>query len=131
MDHWIEHGETRVGTLIGLCWFHHACHHQGAYEIRLDESGHVAFEGTHGDRPSDWTPPGGRVDDLLADLAQRGIEIDPATTVPDWYGDQLDVHLSAWILSGQGPAHADGYAEGHDPREGWSGATDDPVPCMA
>jgi hypothetical protein len=128
VDHWIDGGETGVGNLIGLCWFHHARHHQGAYDIRLDASGQVVLEGTHGDRLSDWTPPGGSLHELLADLAQRGIEVDPGTSVPDWYGDPLDVHLSTWILTGRGPAHPDGYAEGHDPREGWRGATcEDPV----
>lgn len=122
--HWADRGGTELSNLLGLCWFHHDRHHQGGFEVERSDDGTLTFTLTDGRTLTDWSPPDASLDELLADLAQRDIEIGSRTAVADWAGDPLDLELATWILATRGDPHPDGHAEGHDPREGWIGATE-------
>jgi hypothetical protein len=43
VDHWVDGGETTVGNLLLLCWFHHRLLHEGGYRIRRDYRGEYYF----------------------------------------------------------------------------------------
>jgi hypothetical protein len=99
--HHVEHhargGETCLANLIGLCWFHHHCVHEGGYGLELDEAGEPQFSRPDG-TPIDPAPAYRAVDQAAPSIeelnAEAGLRITAETCGSLWAGDLLDLSLA-------------------------------------
>ncbi|MDQ1430295.1 MAG: hypothetical protein QOF40_897 [Actinomycetota bacterium] len=96
--HHIHHrargGSNELDNLVELCWFHHRLVHEGGWKIRLDTNGNVVVTNPAGNVIPSLEPVAVKADGI--DGIERrnqaaGIAIDPATVMPRWYGDPLDL----------------------------------------
>lgn len=90
IEHWVrDGGETKLSNLCLLCRAHHRAVHEYGYRIELDGD-NIAFyrpDGTPIAAPEPLTSHPDAVVDLNRKL---GLEIDPETSVPEWFGDKWD-----------------------------------------
>jgi hypothetical protein len=42
-EHWIDGGETNLGNVTLLCWYHHRLHHEGGYSLEKEADGALRF----------------------------------------------------------------------------------------
>jgi 5-methylcytosine-specific restriction endonuclease McrA len=93
--HHIHHrargGSHELENLVELCWFHHRLVHEGGWKIRFDVTGNVVVT-----NPAGNVIPSLKVASVPAGGIERrnqaaGIDIDPSTVTPRWYGDPLDL----------------------------------------
>lgn len=85
-------GTNEMGNLLQLCWFHHRLVHEGGWGLRLDAAGAVFATKPTGDvlpRCREHRIVDG--DSIEGRNREHGIEIDPMTCYPNWYGEPLDL----------------------------------------
>ena len=94
-----EHGGANTAhNLVTLCWFHHRLVHEGGWTLTVESTGRGAAPvllaiTPDGNRlpmapPPDADLADGGIERLNQEL---GIDIDATTTIPQWYGDRLDL----------------------------------------
>ncbi|MGI9118525.1 MAG: DUF222 domain-containing protein [Acidimicrobiales bacterium] len=94
--HWAQGGETSLANTCLLCRAHHRALHEGGY--RMEASGDASDPWVFY-RPDGTvvpaTPPPLPVSDHTAVVHQNEqLDIGPATAIPGWYGEHLDVGLA-------------------------------------
>ena len=95
ITHWADGGETKMDNLVLLCRHHHRLVHEGGYAVRMMPGG------------AEFTDPAGRIIDPAPDTRFRGnvfalklqnrkngLEIDPDTPIPRWYGESMDYGMA-------------------------------------
>ena len=103
VEHWADGGETRLLNLTLLCRFHHrAVHEQGFQVVAGDADGQFRFLRPDGE-PLPAEPPvsswqGAPLAPTGTRLAAAGINIDPHTATPDWYGESLSLTAALDVL---------------------------------
>jgi len=97
VQHWTHGGETELPNLIELCAFHHRLVHEGGWTVEFDGVRIVTFVQPDGTRVDDACRAAGSAEpfapDLETQVAERGVEITPATLISKWYGEPLDLGL--------------------------------------
>ena len=106
--HWADGGETRLDNLVTLYRHHHRLIHEGAFTVERTVRGAFLFYDPRG-----FVVPAtaerrsrGNVQSLFDANVELGIEIDPQTTIPDWYGERPDYDHIVWVMH-QHPADAE------------------------
>jgi hypothetical protein len=92
---WIHGGPTSLDNLISLCTYHHRLIHQAGYTITTPAPGQFTFHRPGGD-PIPGSPPLPAPSHQLHET--HDAEITPATIVPAWYGERLDLDFALTIL---------------------------------
>ena len=88
IQHWINGGRTSLKNLISLCKYHHMLIHQRGYLIASAPGGAFTFHRPDGTvLPSSPAPPD--IDGTINDCHDAGIT--PATIIPAWYGERLNL----------------------------------------
>ena len=88
IQHWINGGRTSLKNLIGLCKYHHMLVHQRGYLIASAPGGAFTFHRPDGTLiPASPAPPD--LDGTIQDCHDAAIT--PATIIPAWYGERLDL----------------------------------------
>jgi hypothetical protein len=94
--HWADGGETSMNNLILLCRHHHRLVHEGGFGIEKQSCRETVFTAPNGNT----IPAGpekrsrGNVFRLVRQNTRNGLQITPETTIPRWYGDQMDDDLA-------------------------------------
>ena len=95
VEHWADGGATKLDNLVLLCRRHHRAVHEEGFGLTLDIDGQPRFTRPDGGALSMVPFPAAWTGDPLAltdtRLAQNGIQIDSATSLPNWYGEHLDL----------------------------------------
>ncbi len=107
IHHWADGGETRLDNLVFLCRHHHRLIHEGGFSITRSDGATpvLRFCDPHG-KPVPSTAEirfRGNVESLFQTHAERGIDIDPDTTVPEWFGERPDYDHILWLLRPEYP----------------------------
>jgi hypothetical protein len=90
--HRAKGGGNEMTNLVELCWFHHRLVHEGGWNVRLESSGNVLAMRPNGNvLPCPKSPKGCPADAIERSNRQLGLQIDPTTSIPLWYGDRLDL----------------------------------------
>ena len=93
--HHIHHrahgGSNALENLVELCWFHHRLVHEGGWKLRLDHDSKVVVTNPAGNVIPSLEPIGVSPGGIERRNRSTGIEINPTTTMPRWYGDPLDL----------------------------------------
>ncbi len=116
--HWSQGGETSLSNLVSLCRRHHRAVHEGGYAV--EPTGNAAqpwaFRRPDGTflSPAPPTLPPTTHDALRRRHAALGLEISPATAVPGWYGERLDLGLALDALHGREGSAAGGGRPGRE-----------------
>ncbi len=95
VEHWADGGATKLENLVLLCRRHHRAVHEEGFGLALDAEGQPLFT-QPGGAPLPMVPatPVWTGDPLAptdAKLAEDGIDIDSDTSIPNWYGERLDL----------------------------------------
>ena len=109
--HWSRGGETSLANLVSLCRRHHRAVHEGGYAVEPtgDPTQPWGFlrrpDGTALSPAAPALPPTTH-DAIKRCHAALGLDIGPATSVPGWYGERLDLGLAVDALLGSEEAAA-------------------------
>jgi hypothetical protein len=107
IQHWINGGRTSLKNLISLCKYHHMLIHQRGYLIASVPGGAFTFHRPDGTLlPSSPARPD--LDGTIHDCHDAAIT--PATIIPAWYGERLDLDYAIHACF----AHADYQARQRD-----------------
>ncbi|MGI9121059.1 MAG: DUF222 domain-containing protein [Acidimicrobiales bacterium] len=94
--HWAQGGETSLANTCLLCRAHHRALHEGGYRMEAGFDGAnpwVFFRPDGTVVPA--TPPPLPASDPTAVVGHNAeLDIGPATAIPGWYGEHLDVGLA-------------------------------------
>jgi hypothetical protein len=115
--HWINGGKTSLDNIISLCKYHHMLIHQRGYLIATTPEGTFTFYHPDGTLiPSSPALPDtdGSIDGC------HDADITPATIIPAWYGERLDLDYAIATCFANAEYHA--RHPGHDDRQ-----ADDPA----
>jgi hypothetical protein len=79
--HWAKGGDTSLGNLVLLCFYHHRLVHEGGYTLEQAEEGELRFRNRYGVlRPSvPRSPPQGSSERLVALNESSGLAMDAKT----------------------------------------------------
>ncbi len=96
--HWSQGGETSLSNVLSLCRGHHRAVHEGGYAVEPtgDPAHPWMFRQPDGTAlppappPLPATTPGA----VLRRNETLGLDIGPATAIPSWYGERLDLGLA-------------------------------------
>jgi len=104
IQHWAQGGETRLSNLVLLCRFHHRQVHEGGVHVQVLDDGALRFTVKEGRsfaspvparraaehcRPNEHATRGNWAQ-IVADLSESGVAIDPCTAVTRWRGERMD-----------------------------------------
>jgi hypothetical protein len=92
---WMDGGVTSLDNLISLCRYHHTLIHRCGYGIAVRGPGVFTFLRPDG-KPIPDSPPLPDPDGQLSDA--HDAEITPATIVPPWYGERLNLDYAISVL---------------------------------
>ena len=93
--HWADGGATTLEHLVLLCRRHHRAVHEEGFGLTLDAKGEPRFT-----QPNGWPLPmvpaapawtGDPLAPTNGKLARNGIVIDSTTSLPNWFGEGLDL----------------------------------------
>ncbi len=95
MIHHAHGGETSLRDVVGLCWFHHRCVHEGGWSIEATDD---RFRFRQPDGTVIEPVPQAPIDPTDGGIRRRnhdrGLEIAADTVTTNWCGDPLDVPLA-------------------------------------
>ncbi len=94
--HWSRGGPTALHNLVLLCRRHHRLTHEGGFGLLAD--GHGSFTFTRPDCSPITEVPVPVGGDATAVQTLHDATITPMTTVPDWYGDTLQLDYTVELL---------------------------------
>ncbi len=100
LTHRAKGGSNEHVNLLELCWHHHRLVHEGGWNIKVDQRGHVLAIRPNGNVLREPPPtPNTDVRKVTDDNTAYGIAITPDTCIPRWYGDKLDLdHIITGLL---------------------------------
>ena len=96
IKHWANDGETKLGNLITLCYFHHRLVHEGGWDVQVLDDGAFRFLKPDGEAFGDYAPMSGNRTELLSFLpitTQHSL-----VTPAQWCGDKMDYGLAVQLL---------------------------------
>jgi len=100
IQHWADGGETSMDNLVLLCRTHHRLVHEAGYGVQM-----LAGQGAVFSLPSGKTIPQGHemrsrgnVVAIRSLNRKNGLKITPNTSIPEWYGDQMDHGMAVDML---------------------------------
>jgi hypothetical protein len=96
VEHWANGGETKLGNLITLCYFHHRLVHEGGWDVQVLDDGVFRFLKPNGEMVGRYTPTSGRQEDLLSFLPVTSHQ--SLVTPAQWRGDKMDYDLAVQVL---------------------------------
>ena len=103
IQHWINGGRTSLKNLISLCPYHHMLIHQRGYLIASGPADAFTFHRPDGTPlPASPAPPG--LNGTINDCHDAGIT--PATIIPAWYGERLDLDYAIHACFAHAAYHA-------------------------
>jgi len=91
VEHWANGGETKLGNLVTLCYFHHRLVHEGGWNVQVLDDGAFRF----------LNPNGEALDTSIS--ANAGSDVSRVTCHGSrfparWRGDRMDYDLAVQIL---------------------------------
>ncbi len=103
IQHWINGGRTSLKNLISLCPYHHMLIHQRGYLIASGPADAFTFHRPDGTLlPASPAPPD--LDGTINDCHDAAIT--PATIIPAWYGERLDLDYAIHACFANAAYHA-------------------------
>ena len=103
IQHWINGGRTSLKNLISLCKYHHMLIHQRGYLIASAPGGAFTFHRPDGTLlPASPAPPD--LDGTINDCHDAAVT--PATIIPAWYGERLDLDYAIHACFANAGYHA-------------------------
>jgi hypothetical protein len=83
-----------------LCPQHHRAVHEGGWSITGDPDGALTFHGPSGEVVNETPPalPNAEPGDLERGHAQHGLQLEPDSLLPNWYGEHLDLDWAVGAL---------------------------------
>ena len=103
IQHWINGGRTSLKNLISLCPYHHMLIHQRGYLIASAPADAFTFHRPDGTLlPASPAPPD--LDGTINDCHDAAIT--PATIIPAWYGERLDLDYAIHACFANAAYHA-------------------------
>jgi hypothetical protein len=96
VDHWANGGETKLGNLVTLCYFHHRLVHEGGWVIQVLNDGAFRFLRPNGESFGDYSPTSGERQKLLSFLPATSHQ--SLVTPAQWRGDKMDYGLAVQVL---------------------------------
>jgi len=100
IQHWVDGGETRLDNLVFLCRKHHRLVHEAGYGVQL-KSGQAAVFSLPDGKIIPEGPDSrfrGNVQAIKSTNRSNALVITPATSIPDWQGDQMDHSVAVDML---------------------------------
>lgn len=97
VKHWANGGETKLGNLITLCYFHHRLVHEGGWDIKVLDDGAFRFLKPNGEALADNIPSAADAGfhPLALSLSNGSYS---ASRPAQWRGDKMDYHLAVQVL---------------------------------
>ncbi|MBW3549022.1 MAG: HNH endonuclease [Actinobacteria bacterium] len=96
--HWSRGGDTSLPNLVSLCRAHHRALHEGGYAVEAtgDPAEPWVFRRPDGTALPSSSPalPATTHRAITHHDQGLGLDIGPATAIPGWYGEQLDLGLA-------------------------------------
>ncbi len=103
IQHWINGGRTSLKNLISLCKYHHMLIHQHGYFIASAPGRAFTFHRPDGTLlPASPVPPD--LDGTINDCHDAAIT--PATIIPAWYGERLNLDYAIHACFANAEYHA-------------------------
>jgi 5-methylcytosine-specific restriction endonuclease McrA len=100
--HWAHGGPTTLSNLAILCRRHHRAVHEEGYRMEREPDGELRFHWPNGQLFPAVPPPPPVPPDPVTVLRERheaaGLQLDPATATPDWFGERLDLGWAIDVL---------------------------------
>src|SRR5712672_4635687 len=96
VEHWANGGETKLGNLITLCYFHHRLVHEGGWNVQVLDDGAFRFLKPDGEAIGEYVPTSGSQEELLSFLPVTSHQ--SLVTPAQWRGDKMDYGLAVQVL---------------------------------
>jgi hypothetical protein len=91
VEHWANGGETKLGNLITLCYFHHRLVHEGGWSVQVLDDGAFRFLKPNGEALSSSCEQHGSLS------CPSRITLHPSRPA-QWRGDRMDYGLAVQVL---------------------------------
>jgi hypothetical protein len=92
IHHWARGGHTELANLVLLCRHHHRLVHEGGFAVEARAGGRVVFRRRDGSLlPSVPARPRGDRHQPIRANRRAHLPITAETSIPEWYGDPLDL----------------------------------------
>ncbi len=102
IEHWAQGGHTKLDNLVLVCGHHHERLHEGGFQVERRADGTLVFITPDGEliepAPAPPTVTGEALQVITADHQAQGLHIDRKTSLPNWFGDPLDLGAAVGVL---------------------------------